>query len=340
MNAHRAAWALLPLALTAVACDNSSGGATTAAPSATSSAPEASSSAPAASVSPSAAASAAASASAAAFMAKGMGRRHVGLAGVLLRGAYEFSLTDDQKATLDKAEDGLYADAAATPWAAIKAFHTDLVAGIRASKLDGAKLQADYAALDKAVQAGQGREADALNAVHAALDATQRQALVDQIKAKRAARESREHPFVGPDGGAFDPSKRRLERLTTELTLDDAQQKAVGALLARDPTMTLAAITARRDASKKRVEALLTEFAKDVFDARKLDLTAGNGKTPHEMLEHQAAFTGALLNILHPDQREKLAVRTERMSNRPGRSFDDSESGIGVDEEPTGPRFR
>jgi Spy/CpxP family protein refolding chaperone len=275
-------------------------------------------------------------------MMKGSTRRHVGLAGVLLRGAYEAPLTDDQKATLDKAEDGLYADQTSSPWAAHKAFQTDLVAFIRAAKVDPAKLAADFAAIDKAVQAGQGREADALNAVHGVLDATQRQALVDQVKAKRAAREAREKPMVGPDGGAPDHAKRKLDRLTLELTLDDTEKKAVAALIAKDTTMTPTAIQARKDASQKRVDTLLTEFAKDTFDAKKLDMGTGS-KTPHEAMERTATFTTGLIAILHPDQREKLAVRTERMGSRPGRNFEDMDPSMsmGSDEEPMpmGPRF-
>jgi Spy/CpxP family protein refolding chaperone len=339
MNVHRALWVVVPLAL--CACDNPSSGAN-ATPSATPSAPAASS-APVATVDPSAAAAAAASASAAAFVAKGASRRHVGLAGVLLRGAYEDnSLTSDQKATLDKLEDGLYADQASTPWAAHKAFQVDLVAFIRASKVDAAKLTADYAAMDKAVLAGQGREADALNGVHAALDAGQRQALVDQVKAKRAAREAREHPMLAPDGGAPDWTKRRLDRLTMELGLDDTEKKAVAALMAKDTTMTPAAVQARKDAAQKRVDALLTAFATDTFDAKKVDLGMGS-KTPHDGIERMATFTTGLIGILHPDQREKLAVRTERMGNRPGRNFEDVDTSIGIggDEEPMpmGPRM-
>jgi len=341
MNVHRALWVLLPFALGALACQSSSGGAgTTASASAAPSAPTASTP-PVASISPSAAAAAAASASAAAFMAKGNTRRHVSLAGVLLRNAYELTLTDDQKATLDKLEDGLNPDPATTPWAASKAFQADLVTGIRAAKLDSAKLQADYAAIDKAVAAVQGREAEALNGLYAALDATQRQALVDQVKARRAAREARERPLTGPDGGVVDPTKRRLDRLTMEFTLDDTQKKSVAALLARDSTLTTASIQARRAAYQKRVDALLGEFTKDSFDAKKVDLTTG-ARTPHESAEHTAAFTASILGIFHPDQREKLAMRTERLINRPSRNFEEVDSAFGgdLDEEPMGPRMR
>jgi hypothetical protein len=329
MNAHRTlAVALLPGMMALLGCDKDQSSSSSAAPSAAMSA-SAAPSAPSASASssPEALASAAAAASAAAFAAKGASRRHVGLAGVLLRGAYDLDLTPDQRAKVDGAEDALYADAASTPWAALKSFHTDLVAGIRAGKLDTAKLSSDYAAIDKAVQAGQSREADALNDLHGALDAGQRQQLVDRVKAKRAARE---RPIeTAPDGGAVDFAKRRLERLTLELTLDDAQQKSVGALLARDTTLTSAAITARRDAVHKRVDALYTAFMSDTFDAKKLNM-APEGKSLHEGPEHTAAFVAGILPVLHADQREKLALRNERMANRPMRNFDDFEYGFGA----------
>lgn len=335
MKIHSCVWAVLSLAsVTVVGCGKESAS-DNAAPSATASGP-----APVASASSSSRASAA-SVSPAAFAAKGMSRHHVGLAGVLLRGAYEFNLTDDQKTTLDKAEDQLYADPASSPWTAMKAFHTDLAAGIRATKLDNAKLQADYAAIDKAVQAGLEREAEVLNTLHGALDATQRQALVDEVKAKRAAHE-RPH-MAGPDGGPVDWAKGRLVRLTAELALDDGQQKSVAALLAKDTTMTTATMQARREAAQKRVDTLLAEFPKDSFDAKKLDLSQGNGKTPHDSLERQATFTAALLGILHPDQREKLAVRTERAGNRPGRNFEETDFGPstgGPDDDTAAARLR
>jgi hypothetical protein len=271
-----------------------------------------------------------------------MSRRHVGLAGVLLRGAYDYSLDDSQKAALDKAEDQLYADTASSPWTAMKAFQTDLTAGIRASKLDNTKLQADYAAIDKATQAGMDREATALETLHGALDAGQRQALVDQVKARRAAREQRTHA-TAPDGGPVDPAKTRLIRLTAELALEDSQAKAVAALLAKDSTMTQAAVQARREAAQKRVDALLAEFVKDTLDAKKLDLSQSGAKTPHDFMERQATFTAALLNILHPDQREKLAVRTERMATRGGRNFEEMDFGAvqgGPDDDTGAARLR
>jgi hypothetical protein len=317
MRAPRTVWVVFQLALfCVVGCDEKCGSAGNAAPSAAVAAPHASS-APAAPQDPSALASARALL---AFAAKGRTRHHVGLAGVLLRSAYDLTLNDEQRSAIDKAEDGLYADAAASPSAAVKAFQTDLVAGIRAAKLDTAKLQTDYAAIDKAVQAGQAREVDALGALHAALDATQRRTLVDQVKARRAARERTGRTPVF--------AKRRLERITAELALDDAQQKVVAAAIAQDAAMTPAAMQARREATQKKVEALLAAFTQDTFDAKKQDLSTG-GKTLHDAMERSATFTAAILSTLHPDQLEKFALRTDRMGNRPGRYFEDAEPAPG-----------
>jgi Spy/CpxP family protein refolding chaperone len=325
----------LPLAFAlTVGCDKgeSSGG----------SAETPSSSTAAASVSASAAVTAAASSSAPAMKPAPM-RRHAGLAGMLLRGAWELpSLTDVQREAIQKLEEPAAGDAgteAPTPWAARKTFQTDLVAGIRATKLDTAKLQADYAALDKAAQATLTQEATALEGLHGVLDATQRQALVDQVKARRAS-----HPppaLTAPDGGTPDWAKRRLDRYTAELALDDGQKKSVAALIAKEPT-TPAALQARRDATQKRVDAMLAEFVKDPFSAKKLELSSP-GKTAHDGEENQATFIAGLLPVLHPDQREKLAVRTERSTNRPMRNSDDAEQSMpfGLDDEGNvGPRLR
>jgi hypothetical protein len=91
---------------------------------------------------------------------------------------------------------------------------------------------------------------------------------------------------------------------------------------------------------QKRVDTLIAEFPKDTFDAKKLDLNGG-GKTPHEGMEHMAAFDTALLGVLKPEQREKLAAGLERMGNRPNRYLEAPELGppySGQDEDSAGAR--
>ena len=174
-------------------------------------------------------------------------------------------------------------------------------------------------------KAGQAREADALNALHATLDSTQRQALAGAGEGAGARPTSAAD--AAPDGGPIDWGKNRLVRLTAELSLDDAQQKAVAALLAKDTTMTPAAIQARRDAGQKRIDTLLTEFAKDTFDAKKLDLSQGGGKTPHDTMERHATMTR--WSAHHPAPRPAREARgPDGAHGQPSRrNFDDMEPG-------------
>jgi hypothetical protein len=257
-------------------------------------------------------------------------RRHVGLAGILLKAAYDLPLTDAQNKALDAADSQLYPSGAPSPWAAASTFQGDLVAGIRANKIDAAALKADEAAFDKAVAAGQAAEADALNTLHAALDPATRKALVDAVKQKRSRYDHDKDGLLtasAGDAGAPDWVKQRLEHLTKQLGLDDGQQKQVAALLAKDTGLTPAALSARRDAMQKRVDALLTDFPKDTFDAKKADLAAPPGKTPHDRLDQALSFAMGILPLLKPDQVAKFADQTERMGSRPERYMEDIEHG-------------
>ena len=270
------------------------------APPAASSAPEISSAAASAS------AAAAASAARMAVQAKGRMRRHVGLGGPLLRAAYDLELDDGQRAALLAAEEEANAEKGG-PATAIKALNADLAAGVRASKIDGAKLQADYAAIDKAVLGARDRESKAVLKLHDLLTPAQRQTLVEHVKAREVHRQP-----LGPDGGTPDLAKLHLARLTGQLGLDEAQKKSVGALLAKDPSANAATVEARRDAGQKDLEALLDAFLKDPFDGSKLAVEPGGAKNPHEMMQSHAELVAGMIPILHPDQREKLAVQTER----------------------------
>ena len=294
-------------AMLLLACDKPSSGD---GPASSASAPVTSASAPA----PSASASASAVASAMPLpsgSAKPGGDRRGGMTGMLIRAARDLpDLKDPQKATVDKIEDGLKKDDPMAAMAEFKGVHDDMVAGVKAGKIDTAKMTAHYAAIDKAAQARQDKEAEALNGLYAALDAGQRKALTAAVRAKAAAHDADDKGH--PDAGApADWTKRRLERMTKDLALDDAQQKSVGALLAKQPSP--AAMDAMRADGKKRLDAVLAAFEKDGFDAKKLDLSmAPAGKKPHDMIDQQVQFTTALLGILKPDQRDKLAATMDK----------------------------
>jgi Spy/CpxP family protein refolding chaperone len=233
----------------------------------------------------------------------------------MFHAANDLPLTDAQKASLDKIETSLKSDDDGIR-TAMKAFRTDLIAGIKANKIDTAKLTADDAVVDKAFADHQEKEAQALNSLYAALDPASRTALVAAVRAKQADHEARMAGWMkakDADGGAPDWSKKRLDRLTADLTLDAGQQKQVAAILAKasDPP-NAAGMQARWDDRKKREDSLLTAFSADGFDAKKADLTVIPGKTAHDPMDHMVTFFTQLLPVLHPDQRDKLAASMDR----------------------------
>jgi Spy/CpxP family protein refolding chaperone len=299
-------WLAVLLPFASVACNNNNSSGDSQA-SASASAVVASASAP----QPQASAATAPSASTAAADAGGpMIGRHAGAAGMLIRSSLDLAgLTDVQKDTIGKLGASLDSDDVRN---ANKTFRTDLVAGVRAGKVDTTKTQPDEAAVDKAVAAAQQKQADAINGLHAALAGDLRKALTAAVRTKQAAHEEKMPPMAS-DAGAADWQKRRVDRMTREFALDDAQQKQVTALVAKGDAPTPATMQSWHDDMKKKMEALLTAFEQDTFDAKKLDLARAPGKkAPHDALDKQVTFVTGMLGILRPEQRDKLAASLER----------------------------
>jgi Spy/CpxP family protein refolding chaperone len=247
---------------------------------------------------------------------------HGGPSGMLFQAARALDLSDDQKTRIEAAEKiahGGPTDASRDAMKnAAKDLHTDLVAGIRAGKVDTSKLEPRYAAVEKIIGDSQTKQAEALNALHDALDTTQRRAVTANVRAKQAMREEKMAHREGMDGGAAMggadggkahwTSKRSFDRLTHGLELDVDQQKKVDALVANED----AAKAAHPDGAelKKSVEAMLTAFDKDTFDAKKLD--ALDVKKARAPMEQEARLVAQLVPILKPEQREKLAAKMEK----------------------------
>jgi Spy/CpxP family protein refolding chaperone len=222
------------------------------------------------------------------------GRGGGGLTGNIFRAAQELELKDAQKATVEKLGEPIHAEAA--PVAEMKEYHVALLAQVRAGKIELAKLEPLQAALEKAQQARKDKEAEALNGLHAALEPAQRKALVASVRAKQS-----EHG--GPRGEPPSPADR-LAHLTKDVDLDAAQQKKVEPLLAKD------AAPPSREEMKKHTEAVLTAFEGEGFDAKKVEpaaAPAGKG-----MAAQHAQFLAALVPLLKPEQREKLAASLEK----------------------------
>lgn len=295
------------LLLTALACDN----APSASAPATAEAPK---TLEAPKLAPTASASAAPAESAA--PERRPRRDRAGLAGAMYAAAAELELPADKKAALDKLDEGL-GGGPADPEAR-KALNAAMTEGVKAGKVELAKLEPSLAELDKAAAARKEAEIKALDALHEELDAAQRKALVESVKKRQAEREARfkDRPEPGPDKVKDEErAKRRLERLTGELGLDADQQKKVEPILAKhDMGREGGKAGGAREEMRKRMDALLAAFEKDTFSAAKLDFGA-DAKHYREMAKKQAEYLNALLAVIKPEQRDKLAAT---LADRPG----------------------
>ena len=253
--------------------------------------------------------------------------RATGAAGALFRAVNTIELNEEQRATLEKiAADIREAERAArdvdagAPRSDMKEAYAALVAGVKAGKIEPAKMAPHYAALEKTAKARQDREADALNRLHAALDPSQRAAVVGAARAVEEKRVVRMNVQDRPDAGGPDPAKLRLQRYTRELGLDAEQQKKLANIV---PPENRAANA--REELAKQTEVLLAAFEKEAFDAKNLDL--GATKAARAPIEDQVKLFGQLLPILKPEQRERLAKNLERTSGlaRPHRGMSSSE---------------
>jgi Spy/CpxP family protein refolding chaperone len=316
---------LLPLlALAPLACDNASSGGSTPAPSAAAtSTPQ----------SASAAVTAAPSASAAVEHKRDEhGRRDP--TEMLLHAARDLTLTDAEKASIDKIE-GTLKTSEQGMGAAFKSAHDDLVGFIKTGKVDNAKVQADDAALEKAMGSHHDDEATAMNSLYAALDPAQRKTLVANIRAKQAAHEQKEgeHEHEAWDaGGPADFAKRKVDHLTKELSLDATQQKQLTTALAKLAPPSPKDMEAHKADMKKHMDALLTGFEGDGFDAKKID-TGMKPAMVHEMVDHQVALLAQLLPILKQDQRDTLAADWQKPSMMEHPGGHEAPSGAGPAEE-------
>jgi hypothetical protein len=265
--------------------------------------------------------------------------RRAGFIGLLLRSGHEAGLTPEQKGSIADIQKKLLDE---EPPLSLAEFQADLVAGIRAGKLDADALEADYAAIDKVLLARQDKQAEAIGALHEALDAVGRGAVLTVARARLEAMFRARPDLLDagvPEAGA-QPAwvKHRIHRVRAELGLDDAEEAKVAPLVLK-AGVSPAAAEATRDIVRKHAEELLDAFEKDALDPTKLDLSTTGGKaSPHAALERETKLVGLLLPLITPEQREKLATLRQR---RPvGRWTADAEPWSPFDEvmEPAGPR--
>ena len=247
-------------------------------------------------------------------------RPRSGLAGPMFAAASELELPADKKASIDKLGEALGERGPNDPESQ-RALQAAFTEGVKAGKVELAKLEPTLTALDKAAAERKDAEVKALDGLHKELDAAQRKALVEAVKKHEADRGGRfkerggqdKDGKDGKDGKAGDAerAKRRLERLSGELGLDADQQKKVEPILMKHDLGRAGNKGGdAREEMKKRMDALLAAFEKDTFSAAKLEFGA-DAKRHREMAKKKAEYLNALLGVLKPEQRDKLAATVD-----------------------------
>jgi Spy/CpxP family protein refolding chaperone len=312
MRNRASLWILAALACLPVAacgsCGDKGGG--------TGSSGTVSSSTAALSASASSSAVASASASSSAIRRNAMMVRAGGAVGALFRAASQADLTDEQKTKIEaiatdlREGDKTEAADGGGPAKEMKALQEVLVAGVKAGRIDQAKLEPHYAALEKEAKERAARDVDGLGKLHDVLDAEQRKKLAEQVKKQEEDRNEKAkkaeamHADAGPRPT---PQKRRFERYGKELDLDADQKKKLDAMIPNEDPKLAATI---REEGKKRVDVTCDAFMKDTWDGK--GIPGPDIKQIRKPMDERVKFLNSLMGILKPEQKEKLVTRIEK----------------------------
>lgn len=205
------------------------------------------------------------------------------------------------------------------------AFRKELVATVKAGKVDPKAFDKLLVELDKANAKRREDALATLGKLHSVLNADQRKKLVTEVKtwvAKRdEASKSRLDTWKAKHGekAGAPHFKGRIARMLEVIKLTDEETKKLDGILAKGKPAA-EHWKAFREEAKKGLEQLLSEFEKEKLDTAKLAVAK-----PHK--EHQAGLTkhlelmGQVLAVLTSDQRAELARKLESGEGRHGIEF-------------------
>jgi Spy/CpxP family protein refolding chaperone len=241
-----------------------------------------------------------------------------GAVGALFRAASQADLSEEQKTKIEaiatdlREGDKNEAADGGGPGKEMKALHDELVAGVKAGRIDNAKMEPHYAVLEREAKERAARDVDGLGKLHDVLDADQRKKLGEQVKKQEEERNDKAkkaeaaHADAGPRPS---PQKRRFERYAKDLDLDTEQKKKLDAMIPNeDPKV----VTTMREDAKKRVDITCDAFMKDTWDGKAIP--GPDVKQVRKPMDEQVKFFNSLLPVLKPEQREKLATRLEKQN--------------------------
>ena len=279
-----------------------------------------SSSTAALSASASSSAVASASASSTANRRNAMMVRAGGAVGALFRAASQSELSEEQKAKIEQIAtdlregDKMEAADGGGPAKQMKALNEEVVAGVKAGRIDPAKLEPHYVALEREAKERAARDVEGLGKLHDVLDADTRKKLGEQVKkqeddrAKKMEAQQAQHVDAGAKNSM---QRKKYEQWGKTLNLDDDQKKKLDAII---PAEDLKMATAIREEGKKRADITCDAFVKDTWDGKVIP--GPDIKQIRKPMDEQVKFYNALIPILKPEQKEKLVTRLEKQAER------------------------
>jgi Spy/CpxP family protein refolding chaperone len=204
--------------------------------------------------------------------------------------------------------------------APVHAANTNLITVLADTLADGTASPEEQAKVDAAVQqlatassSAHTAAAQAMNQLHAVLDAAQRQTLVDKVQAQWEVWRSANAADDKDNNGLSDADERRLEALTKKFALAadqvDKMKAALKTAMVNAPKLDPAEVDAH---IKKWGEAFVT----DGFDSTKMGGEEVNAHLAGAGAGRMARFYVTIAPILTADQRTKLADHFRKHENK------------------------
>ena len=227
----------------------------------------------------------------------------------MFREVLALDLSDAQRATVSEIEQNLVADLAPHR-ETMRQVAQFLASGVESGALDPAAAATQQAAIGAALLDARASFTTAMNGVHDALDAGQRQSLVARLEDQHLRGLTRDAQGAErPDGPV---AKRAFELGLTEaqkVALREAVQSSVDDLFPDHK--------ARRAASEAKMKTLAAAFVRDDFDAVDHDLGGGAERSLEQFTETIGRAVDVSGRILSTSQRAALGSlirsRAERL---------------------------
>ncbi len=263
----------------------------------------------------------------------GLMGRFTGPAGLLFAATRELQLSEDQQKKLEQ----INQDFRTPPPDPMAELNTELVSGVKEGKIDKAKLESRYTAIETAESERSDKEAKALEGLHATLTPEQRKTLATKVRSRQ-----RPPPAVakapGADAEEKKLAKERAEQqaaqIAQQLGFDEAQQKKLV------PVFAKAAERPDPQQHAPQREALLSAFEQDTFEAKKLLDAFASPKEVRARAKRRADQVSAMLTVAKPDQRPALASWVEQSGSPFGLGHFRGPGGPGPGMRPGGPGGR